>query len=250
MCYKRLIPTVSNTRQLVVFFSIAFAFSWLVETWMILAHARIEFTILASLGPTVAAIVTDRLAHGSFRVFRFNVSWARTLAASVIGILLIMVAYTILPATAVVDSSKLNWSVLVSTSVYNYSTLLGGPLFEEPGWRGFVLPRLESRLSPVSSSLFLGVVWTAWHIPMFFYPGWASVPIWTYFMLLTGLSLIMTLGANIARFGLIAPILMHAMFNTNGRFLQGLFKRNRVPVAFCPSSYRVGACTSPYPSKR
>ncbi len=40
---------------------------------------------------------------------------------------------------------------------------------------------------------------------------------------MTGLSVLITLGANLARFGVIAPILMHAVFNTNGRSLQGLF---------------------------
>src|SRR5437868_506092 len=110
---------------------------------MILGHLRIEFSILASFGPTLAAVVTNRLADGNYRAFRVNVNWLRTAGASVLGVLLILTAFVILPATAIVDPGKLNWSILASTSVYNYSTLLGGPLFEEPGWRGYALPRLE-----------------------------------------------------------------------------------------------------------
>jgi len=125
---------------------------------MILAHVRIEFSILASCGPTIAAIVTNRLAYGNYRAFRFNVSWQRTLGASAIGVFLVVTAFVIFPATATVDPSKLKWSILASTSVYNYSTLLGGPLFEEPGGRGYALPRLESRFSPVSASMILGAV--------------------------------------------------------------------------------------------
>jgi membrane protease YdiL (CAAX protease family) len=211
------------TRQLIVFFSIAFGFSWLVEAWMLAAHARIEFIILASCGPTVAAIVTNRLANGSYRAFRFNVSWLRTLAATVLGVCLIVAAYVILPSIAVVDASKLHWRALLSIHVYNYSTLLGGPLFEEPGWRGFALPRLESRLSPLSSALLLGGLWAAWHLPLFFYPGWTTFSIWMYFLLESGFSVLMTLGTNLARFAVITPILMHAMLNTITQFFPGLF---------------------------
>lgn len=41
----------------------------------------------------------------------------------------------------------------------------GGTL-EELGWRGFAFPRLqESMGSPLWASVFLGVIWTAWHLP-------------------------------------------------------------------------------------
>ncbi|HYP46602.1 MAG TPA: CPBP family intramembrane glutamic endopeptidase, partial [Propionibacteriaceae bacterium] len=44
-------------------------------------------------------------------------------------------------------------------------------LTEEAGWRGFALPRLRVLLGPVTASLVLGLVWAAWHIPMFFVSG-------------------------------------------------------------------------------
>jgi membrane protease YdiL (CAAX protease family) len=190
---------------------------------MILGHLPIEFSIIASFGPTIAAVVTNRLAYGDYRAFQVNVSWPRTLVASVIGIALVLAAYVIFPALATVDPGKLHWSALASLGVYNYSTLLSGPLFEEPGWRGFALPRLEAHLSPVTASLFLGAVWAAWHLPLFLYPGWTNSPVWFFFLVLSGLSVLMTLGANLARFSVLAPILMHALFNTHGRFLDGLF---------------------------
>ena len=58
---------------------------------------------------------------------------------------------------------------------------------------------------------------------MFFYPDWASVSLWMYVLLVTAVSVFMTIGANLARFGMIAPILMHAMWNTSGSFFNALF---------------------------
>ena len=58
------------------------------------------------------------------------------------------------------DSTPLLPLVLLSTALF------GGPLGEEVGWRGFALPRLQQRVSPAVASLWLGLGWAAWHIPL------------------------------------------------------------------------------------
>ncbi len=44
---------------------------------------------------------------------------------------------------------------------------LGGGLGEEIGWRGFMLPRLLERRSPLVASLLVGLCWGVWHAPAF-----------------------------------------------------------------------------------
>jgi membrane protease YdiL (CAAX protease family) len=47
---------------------------------------------------------------------------------------------------------------------------------EETGWRGFVLPRLQTRMSPLAAALVIGLFWAPWHLFL-----WRAVgsPVWT-----------------------------------------------------------------------
>jgi hypothetical protein len=134
-----------------------------------------------------------------------------------------MAGEVIFPALATVDAGRLNWGTFLVLSHYNYSTLLGGPLTEEPGWRGFALPRLQERFHPVVASVMLGAIWATWHLPFFQYPGWNDCPFWIYVCILTGSSVLLTWATNFARYGVIAAIAIHAANNSSGVYFRGLF---------------------------
>jgi membrane protease YdiL (CAAX protease family) len=49
--------------------------------------------------------------------------------------------------------------------------VITGAMGEELGWRAFLLPRLERRLTPRIAALVMAINWALWHLPAFFFPG-------------------------------------------------------------------------------
>jgi hypothetical protein len=54
--------------------------------------------------------------------------------------------------------------------MFVFLTLAAG-IGEEFGWRGFLLPRLQTRHNALVSGLIVGVAWATWHVPLFFIEG-------------------------------------------------------------------------------
>jgi len=124
--------------------------------------------------------------------------------------------------------------------------MLASPLliFEEVGWRGFVLPRLIAMgFSPTIASLILGAAWAIWHTPLFL-PGpdpkapahpLAAESLYlfprrlaTYVLLLSLISVPLT-WVHLRADGCLWPaILFHASFNSSF----SLFKLERVGSYF------------------
>jgi membrane protease YdiL (CAAX protease family) len=121
-----------------------------------------------------------------------------------------------------------NFAVLYLTS-FVLIFLVGGPLGEEPGWRGFALPRMQRRYGPLVASLLLGVLWTCWHLPHFLTraqgggPGmtWSSFfyNFSTFFVMVMAFTIIITWAVNNNKGSVFIAILLHASINTFGGVL-------------------------------
>jgi membrane protease YdiL (CAAX protease family) len=103
-----------------------------------------------------------------------------------------------------------------------YNVIYGG-LSEEPGWRGFALPRLQAKFSPLVSSLILGVLWAVWHAPARFGGIEAkslsdTLVEWVLIVLVT---VIFTWFFNRTKGSILVTALVHPAMNTTGNFLTG-----------------------------
>jgi membrane protease YdiL (CAAX protease family) len=101
--------------------------------------------------------------------------------------------------------------------MFNYN-LFGGPLFEEFGWRGFLQARLQQALPPWIAAICAGMMWAAWHFPLFLV-GWSSASPLVFTFIEVGLSVIMAFAFNASGRAVVVAILMHAAFNASPRFL-------------------------------
>ena len=97
--------------------------------------------------------------------------------------------------------------------------LLFGPLGEEMGWRGYALPRLQSRFGALAASLLIGVAWAAWHLPLFFDPtsSYAQLALPVFVARMVGLALLFTWLVNRTGGSLFFPMLLHSVINASGQ---------------------------------
>ena len=152
------------------FVVLAYAFSW--SCWLLAAvgGGRIPF-LIGGLGPLVAAGVVTRLTGGSLRAWlrpawRWRVGprwWAYALGLPAL-------LYAVVTLALQLTGSPVDWSlgwdrIPGYAGTFVFVLFLGGGL-EEPGWRGFGLPLLQERYSPVRATLLLGLVWGIWHVPL------------------------------------------------------------------------------------
>ena len=99
---------------------------------------------------------------------------------------------------------------------------------EEVGWRGFALPRLQVRTSPLIAALNIGVFWTLWH---FFYWQAEGKPVMTVdfwvemYICHTLLSVFIVWLCNRAKGSILVAGITHAAVNTAQAFipLQGIW---------------------------
>lgn len=98
---------------------------------------------------------------------------------------------------------------------YPIVLLFGGPLNEEAGWRGFAVPHLQDRFSPLKTGIIVGLIWTFWHFPLHligFYPG-GVVLFPLRFIYNVPLGVVFTWFFNRSKRNLFVCILLHTSVN-------------------------------------
>jgi uncharacterized protein len=234
------------------FFVIAFAWTWaFVIVFLILFPLPdvIVRTTPGDFGPLIAAIVMSAVVAGRTGVrqlLKRMVQWRVGLvwyAFALIGIPLLYIASIAAVPGALASFKAPELSTALMYPVF-YIVLLaiGGPLTEEPGWRGFALPRLQQRWGPLVGTVILGLLWAAWHLPNYFRPDWAAVNgglsfsgIVVFTIAAVSMSTILTWAFNHTGGSILMAILIHASLNFSQGLTGDLFpaaKNNEVaPVA-------------------
>lgn len=91
--------------------------------------------------------------------------------------------------------------------------IIVGPISEELGWRGYLLQKLQLKWNALLSSIFVGIVWAFWHLPLFFVIGTSQhelqLPFTGFFVGTVAVSIIYTWINNNTNNSIWAAILLH-----------------------------------------
>jgi membrane protease YdiL (CAAX protease family) len=108
------------------------------------------------------------------------------------------------------------WLLLDVLLTYVVLLFHGGGL-EEPGWRGFALPLLQRRYSPLRSSLILAVLWAFWHWPVL--QGGLLGMVMYLVLVVAPLAILFTAVFGWTRGSLPIAMLLHVSINVSPIFL-------------------------------
>lgn len=134
---------------------------------------------VAAFGPFIAALLVAFCVAGlagtgevlaSLRRWRVGAGWLAFSVLSPVGLLALAALVLRVATGAWPDASALGAGKLATAAGLVQLVVIGGlvqGLGEEPGWRGFMLPRLRARYSALLATLVLFPAWLFWHLPAF-----------------------------------------------------------------------------------
>ena len=180
----------------VIYTLLAYLFTWSVELPFILASRDLVYVPsgllgvlgpIATFGPLFATLILV------YREKRLKIFFQKATSIRfnwyfwVIAILIwpIVQGISFFSAVSLGDVAlkpEMYISLTVLLPIFVQTLLVGGPLGEEFGWRGYALPSLLETHGPVMSSFILGIIHAFWHLPLWFVVGESArdMPFWLF----------------------------------------------------------------------
>jgi membrane protease YdiL (CAAX protease family) len=217
------------------FFGLTYLLSWLIWIPLDLSHFGIgPFSIpeatsnlirlFGVLMPAVTALILTWLAGrgaavknllSRLKIWRVSWNWWAASALVQPGLLVLAaLVYNAFWGNPPVSRIPIGTA---SAFIVNAVFLLIATLGEEIGWRGVALPGLQAKHNSQISSLILGLLWSAWHIPFWLlldtYDQFGLRYLFLNFMLILPLTFYLTWVFNHTRMSLLFPVVLHVTFN-------------------------------------
>lgn len=229
--------TRPDARPLVWFFVLAYAISWAWAIPMAISGQVVSrgdgwpTHYPALLGPLIAAFVVTAMSTGRSGVrdlvrrmgrWRVGIGWWLLALSPIIFLLVTLGAMGALgrELPAVADFGRFTGTPAIGlVSVLLMITLIGG-LGEETGWRGYALPQLQLRFSPLTATFVLAPAWFLWHLPQFFviatYRDFTPVEYVGMFLGLSAGAVVLTWLYNGSGGSILLVTVWHGVYNTVG----------------------------------
>jgi membrane protease YdiL (CAAX protease family) len=134
----------------------------------------VALLLIGGFVPSLAGLLLTGVREGKpglremgRRVIQFNIGWRWYLAAIAVVVIGTLGQITILR----LFGRPFDLTAFLAQLGLLLPSFVIGPLSEELGWAGYAQDRLQTRWSPRRSAILLGVIWSFWHLPLFFIPG-------------------------------------------------------------------------------
>lgn len=154
------------------FFVFAYTLSWLAWIPAILFGGGQAMLVPGAFGPAVAAVIVLRTTGGSVRAWAGPIlHWRVRPRWYLYALGLPALLFAVVNATLALLGKPVDLALVADRAPsylagFAFVALLGGGQ-EEPGWRGFALPRLQQRFTPLRATAVLAVLWGLWHLPIY-----------------------------------------------------------------------------------
>lgn len=239
---KRMISLLVGRRPVTSFLVLTLAISWTCVFYAaagqagILGHepSILWMVIVAQFGPVYAAVILVGIRDGRrgvanlfWGIRKVRIGWDPCLVILLhsVGVLGLAVIVHLLLGGEPLPITDLEWGRLLAVLLGGVVIgMLFGGLSEEPGWRAYLLPRLQKRFSPVLASIVIGAIWGLWHlepgiVAAGLQDGWSGfLSRWAPYQSVMvpstiALALMMTAIYNRTRGSLFAVMLLHSVHN-------------------------------------
>ncbi len=219
-----------DQQPILSFILITYGFSWGLWALMMAVWGTINW--LGSFGPLVGALAVVAITRGRAGLKdllrpilkgRFGLGWyAFILVGCVLVLLLGLWIHVLLGGVSVLPRDIVQRELPLIPIYFLIVFVIGGPLGEEIGWRGYLLPHLLKRRGPLYASLIIWIIWFGWHIPLFWIPGASQqgVSIPAFLLFVAAWTILFTWVYIGTQRSLLAVLLLHTSINTLSLFMQ------------------------------
>jgi membrane protease YdiL (CAAX protease family) len=222
-----------------IFFSLNIVYTWILWFAAISFGGLTEvigflFYIVGGTGPLVSALIVIGFNDGSvgIRTLLSRMVYPSSIKLKWLSFSILIILVPVITASILEIAIWGTWTAIANAlmffsrfSIWTVSIIFNliAVILEEPGWRGLAVDSLQKHHTAVSSSIIVGIIWAAWHLPLFVMPGTyqeaiglGTIGFWLYMGAIPATSILISWVYNNSNRSILAAMVFHLLNNLAG----------------------------------